>query len=226
MALTLQVSDSNTSYDLNVKFDGTDEVPLVNLLAPPRPPLEDNGTGAFDAALVQYQPNDETDIAEGETEDYLLNDRHYTKSFSTTDEELKKFYIPLNFLTDQSEVTINPSTVSEELLHKKLTYWNGTQDVTVDLSEGSLVTISFSSDAVNRRPVLEVSQAEQQPSILPGDVNGSGVVDITDVQLIIDHILNGTQLEYSVADVNGSGVVDITDVQLIIDHILNGTPLE
>ena len=223
MALTLQVSDSNTSYDLNVKFDGTDEV----LLAPPRPPLENIGTGAFDAALIQYQPNDETGIAEGETEDYLLNDRHYTKSFSTTDKELKKFYIPLNFLKDQSEVTINPRTVSG-LLHKKLTYWNkiAQEDETIDLVEGSPTTISFSSDAVNRRPVLEVSQAEQQPSILPGDVNGSGVVDITDVQLIIDHILNGTPLEYSVADVNGSGVVDITDVQLIIDHILNGTTLE
>ena len=95
MAITLNVSDSTSSYNLNIHLDGTGS----NLLAPPRPPLESGNIGAFDAALIQYKPTDESDIKDDATtpvEDYLLNDRYYTKSFNVTDEELKQFYIPLH----------------------------------------------------------------------------------------------------------------------------------
>jgi hypothetical protein len=60
-------------------------------------------------------------------------------------------------------------------------------------------------------------------STLPGDANGDGSVNITDVAYVIDYI-NGTinsGFVKEAADVNGDGEVNITDVALIID-IING----
>ena len=54
-----------------------------------------------------------------------------------------------------------------------------------------------------------------------GDVNGDGVVDISDVNLCINVILGtASQSSYPGADVNGDGAVDIADVNAIINIIL------
>jgi hypothetical protein len=49
------------------------------------------------------------------------------------------------------------------------------------------------------------------------DINGSGVVDSTDVQLLLKEAL-GTALPAH--DLNGDGVVNIVDVQIVIDAAL------
>ena len=55
-----------------------------------------------------------------------------------------------------------------------------------------------------------------------GDVNHDERVDVTDVVIIIDHILmkNPDNFDASVADVNSNGSIDVTDVVMIIDAIL------
>jgi len=53
------------------------------------------------------------------------------------------------------------------------------------------------------------------PSAGPDDIDGSGVVDATDVQLVINAVLNGKTSGYN-ADVNNSGKVDAVDIQLVI----------
>ncbi len=53
---------------------------------------------------------------------------------------------------------------------------------------------------------------------IDGDVNRDGIVDITDVNVVINVIL-GT-VTNDLADVNADGIVDITDVNLIINYIL------
>jgi hypothetical protein len=61
------------------------------------------------------------------------------------------------------------------------------------------------------------------PSVIKGDANGDGSVNITDVAYVIDYI-NGTidpGFVEAAADVNGDGEINITDVALIID-IING----
>ena len=55
----------------------------------------------------------------------------------------------------------------------------------------------------------------------PGDVNGDGAVNITDVTGLIDLLLSGEELPAYI-DVNGDGVVNITDVTGLIDLLLNG----
>ena len=54
---------------------------------------------------------------------------------------------------------------------------------------------------------------------IKGDVNRDGVVNITDVNVVINVILNGWTSE--AADVNGDNTVNIADINAIINEILN-----
>ncbi len=57
-----------------------------------------------------------------------------------------------------------------------------------------------------------------------GDMNGDGQVNITDVSLLVNHIL-GMAIESFIesnADINGDGVVSISDVTSLVDYILLG----
>ena len=173
MALTLRVSDSTTSYDLKINLDGNGS----DVLGPPPPPVLEDNTGAFDASLVQFLPAGESDL--NDPDNRLLNERYYQRNFS--DDLLRSFFIPLNFPSTTQVITITPTTMPGKYsdAHLKL---NG-DDLVLDTD----VTIPITDLRV--RPVLEVSRAAQ---ILPGDVDGSGVVDVIDVGKVIDYILNGT----------------------------------
>ena len=56
-----------------------------------------------------------------------------------------------------------------------------------------------------------------------GDVNGDGLVNVTDVGMVIDHILEQMPSGFivEIADINDDGVVNVTDVGLIINIILS-----
>ena len=57
-------------------------------------------------------------------------------------------------------------------------------------------------------------------SLLHGDVNGDGEVNITDVNCVINVILGAPDIYEGRADVNGDGEVNITDINAVIDIIL------
>lgn len=56
-----------------------------------------------------------------------------------------------------------------------------------------------------------------------GDVNGDGLVNVTDVSIIVDYILNKPNSVFILAnaDVNGDGDISIADVTLVVNIILN-----
>ena len=54
----------------------------------------------------------------------------------------------------------------------------------------------------------------------PGDVDGNGSINITDVTNLIDQLLSGDELP-AWSDVNGDGNVSISDVTALIDILLN-----
>ena len=54
-----------------------------------------------------------------------------------------------------------------------------------------------------------------------GDVDGNGVIGISDVTELIDIILSGSTGN-PVADVDGNGTIGISDVTELIDKILSG----
>ena len=55
---------------------------------------------------------------------------------------------------------------------------------------------------------------------LVGDVNGDGVLSVSDVTLLVNIILMGD--DNSLADVNNDGIISVADVTLLVDIILNG----
>ena len=56
-----------------------------------------------------------------------------------------------------------------------------------------------------------------------GDVNNDNVVDVTDVMLVVNHILGNTLsfFQGAYADMNGDGIIDVTDIMLIVSVILD-----
>ncbi|MBR5170633.1 MAG: C10 family peptidase [Muribaculaceae bacterium] len=70
--------------------------------------------------------------------------------------------------------------------------------------------------------VEEVTLFENTPAYQPGDVNHDGFVNITDVNLLINYILNdGGDIFLDTADYNGDTEVTITDAMDMITFILN-----
>ena len=59
--------------------------------------------------------------------------------------------------------------------------------------------------------------------IILGDANGDGNINVTDVGMVIDHILEHSPSRFvmEAADVNGDGDINVTDVGLIISIILS-----
>jgi len=66
---------------------------------------------------------------------------------------------------------------------------------------------------------LKFVKGQTGPDPIYGDVNGDGEVSISDVNSVIDFILN-PQGEIGGADVDGDGEVNINDVNIVIDVIL------
>lgn len=60
-----------------------------------------------------------------------------------------------------------------------------------------------------------------RPNTLLGDVDGDGVVSISDVTTLIDMLLNGDTAGHPEADVDGDGKVSISDVTDLIDLLLS-----
>jgi hypothetical protein len=58
-------------------------------------------------------------------------------------------------------------------------------------------------------------------SVRYGDVNNDGIIDISDVIILIDDVLSGATAP-TAADVNNDSHVDVADVTALIEMILNG----
>ena len=60
-----------------------------------------------------------------------------------------------------------------------------------------------------------------EPTTATGDVDGDGIVNISDVTALIDMLLSGN-ISSDAADVDGDGIVNISDVTALIDMLLSG----
>ncbi len=68
---------------------------------------------------------------------------------------------------------------------------------------------------------------EQEPhhftvniSVILGDVNDDGIVDVSDMAALIDHLLAGIDINTGNADVNQDGNIDVSDLSALIDMLL------
>ena len=63
-----------------------------------------------------------------------------------------------------------------------------------------------------------------EPEILYGDIDGNGVVDMSDVSMLFSYLNGGTELSpeaLAAADVNGDGFVNVMDISAIYSIIAN-----
>jgi hypothetical protein len=71
-------------------------------------------------------------------------------------------------------------------------------------------------------PEVPEVQINGNSSFLPGDVDMSGEVNITDVVALVNYILsNDSSSVLSNGDMDGNGSIDITDVVALVNLILS-----
>ena len=69
---------------------------------------------------------------------------------------------------------------------------------------------------------IDYHPEEAQPQVMAGDVNGSGVVDVSDVTAEVNFILGTKSAGYNpnVVDINADQSFDVSDVTSLINSIL------
>lgn len=82
------------------------------------------------------------------------------------------------------------------------------------LFSGSATTMNYID---NIRINYEGSTVVQD---IEGDMNGDGLVNVTDVTTLVNHILGVTHLDLGTADLDGDGLINVTDVTVLINLIL------
>ena len=63
----------------------------------------------------------------------------------------------------------------------------------------------------------------EKSAFIRGDVNGDGIVNISDVTMLINLLLNGGELP-ATADFNEDGTTNISDVTALITYLMGGEP--
>ncbi|MBO7610165.1 MAG: SusF/SusE family outer membrane protein [Muribaculaceae bacterium] len=109
--------------------------------------------------------------------------------------------------------------MTEELLGTQITMGEGNAYQDIQIPVAGEWTLAF--DRENMK--LVISGTWNDPTPIVGDVTGEGDVDVSDVNAVINIILNkSTQDDYpGNADVTGEGTIDVSDVNTIINIILN-----
>ncbi len=82
-----------------------------------------------------------------------------------------------------------------------------------------LVVTRFADD-VTWKSNRQLVTLHEGPEHVPGDVNHDGIVNITDVTVLINGLLNHGVLCETCADVNGDDLINITDVTVLINKLL------
>ena len=150
---------------------------------------------------------------------YELSDRYTNK---------KKMQVAINEIEYNVYNLICYSMTNETITGSDgpiITFSLSSSDDIPDNSIGSISNIFFSSTDGRSIPVEDVSFNIEKYYYTPGDVNGDRTVNVTDVMLIVNHIM-GTSLPVffaEAADVNNDSHIDVSDVMGVVNIILNGS---
>lgn len=94
------------------------------------------------------------------------------------------------------------------------------------LTTARLRFVSWTGDVVSNGAIKNAAftSSGTAPVTTPGDVNGNGYVDISDVTILIDYLLNGSgDIQVDAADVDHDGNASISDVTTLIDRLLSNS---
>ena len=149
----------------------------------------------------------------------------YTKNSSNSSFDLSRTALTLAIDNEQGEpldsVTVTPTThgVSTHTLTFTIAVPQG-------LSRARLRFVSWNANVVSCgavRSATFTSVGEPVVTGQPGDVDGDGTVNISDVTALIDYLLSDSaDINLDNSDVDTDGAVNITDVTTLIDMLLAG----
>ncbi|MGM9869407.1 MAG: dockerin type I repeat-containing protein [Sodaliphilus sp.] len=107
-------------------------------------------------------------------------------------------------------------------------------DKYVDSEYDNITDVTFAVDALpegvaGRKCVVKMMfpGAEQffvitqGSQAIPGDVNGDGAVNVSDVTALVNHIVGAETYPVEVCDVNADGEVNVSDVTALVNQIVN-----
>ncbi len=117
------------------------------------------------------------------------------------------------------KLTANGGTVSPS----SVTMTKGQfKDYVVELTGAGSVTVTF--ETTKGRFFLDEVVVADNKTVLKGDANGDGKVDVADVVAIVNKILENPSDNFNekAADINGDGNIDVGDVVSVVNIILQG----
>ena len=132
-------------------------------------------------------------------------------------ENYAKLPLTIMFIDEESTVGTVTQGVEKNSLVNQL---SASFTVAASQSKGQIRLMALKADTGSNASVRSVVVTGFSHN-LTGDVNGDGVVDITDVNALVNAIAAGVSAEIN-TDVNGDGVTDITDVNAVINMLLLG----
>ena len=79
------------------------------------------------------------------------------------------------------------------------------------------ITSSFNQSELY---TLIINLVDNISTIVQGDINGDNVLNVLDVVLLVNAILQGTEINLEVSDINSDGNLNVLDVVLLVNIIL------
>ena len=125
-------------------------------------------------------------------------------------------------------VTISNTSTDEKAVDSGIVYFKGHYAPLSIGKEGDLPVLYLGSDNTFRYPDdamnINAFRACFYSNADLGDVNDDGDVNVTDVSMLVNHILGAEDENFNInnADVTRDGSVTITDVTALVNLILNG----
>ena len=130
-----------------------------------------------------------------------------------------------------NSVTISNTSTSEKAVVAGIVSFTGQYAPLKIGEEGDLTVLYLGADNTFRYPdgAMDINafRAYIHANTSLGDVNGDGVVNVTDVTMLVNHILGMEDEGFNVenADVTRDGDVTVTDVTALVNLILGGNSI-
>ena len=139
--------------------------------------------------------------------------QYVTDQFADEGFDLDKVALYVDLLDENDEVADGIVIIVPKKANRQ--YLNGTVGVKKGLSRTRMRFMAPMADINCTCAITKVF------TTLKGDLNGDCSIDVTDLNLLIDAVINGNHLDNS--DIDGDGFVDVTDISILISKIL-GNP--
>ena len=138
-----------------------------------------------------------------------------------------KYYIAYNYSSDDYKFKVTSSSSYAMGFDSLQDMWtlpqNGLGTVNSDTGQASIDFVKLSDNSVGLFYYVPGNGlCAYELSVLLGDVNNDGTVDVSDVMSLANYILGKTvdNFDVSVADINNDGTIDVSDVMSLANTIL------